>query len=102
MNPILDLLRGPALGMVLMVLLLAGALLVAAFAALVAQMSLLLRLRPRSAAERKAHPPAEARASTVREPRPGAVYGGQGFPSSVGTEPDANEVIDAEWWQEVP
>ena len=46
MSEFMELLRGPALGVVFMIFLLAGVIIVTAFAALVAQMSLLLRLRP--------------------------------------------------------
>ena len=46
MNSILDILRGPALGVVVMIFALAGVIVITAFAALIAQVSLLLRLRP--------------------------------------------------------
>ena len=46
MNSILDILRGPALGVVIMIFALAGVIVITAFAALIAQVSLLLRLRP--------------------------------------------------------
>ena len=46
MKELLEGLRGPGLGLVIMILVLAGMIVTAAFAALVAQMGLLLRLRP--------------------------------------------------------
>ena len=47
MTEILEGLRGPVLGLIFVIFALAGMIVTAAFAALVAQMSLLLRLRPR-------------------------------------------------------
>jgi hypothetical protein len=46
MKELLEGLRGPALGLAIMIIGLAGIIVTAAFAALVAQMGLLLRLRP--------------------------------------------------------
>ena len=46
MSQLMDLLRGPALGVIVMIILLAGAIIITAFAALIAQMSLLFRLKP--------------------------------------------------------
>ncbi len=48
MKEILEALRGPALGVVIMILLLGGAVVITAFAALIAQMGLLLRMRPQT------------------------------------------------------
>jgi hypothetical protein len=45
MSELMDLLRGPALGVVFMIILLAGVLLITAFAALMAQMGLLFRMK---------------------------------------------------------
>ena len=52
MSQLMDLLRGPALGVVFMIFLLAGVIIVTAFAALIAQMSLLLRLKPWNTSEK--------------------------------------------------
>jgi hypothetical protein len=52
MSQIMDLLRGPAFGVVFMIILLAGVIIVTAFAALIAQMSLLLRMKPWNASEK--------------------------------------------------
>ena len=46
MKEILEALRVPALGVVIMIILLGGAVVITAFAALIAQMGLLLRMRP--------------------------------------------------------
>jgi len=46
MSSIMELLRAPALGVVVMIIFLGGAILISAFAALAAQFSLLLRLKP--------------------------------------------------------
>jgi len=46
MSEWMDLLRGPALGVIFMIFLLAGVIVISAGAALVAQTSLLLRLKP--------------------------------------------------------
>ena len=46
MSSMMELLRAPALGMVVMIIILGGAILISALAALVAQVSLLLRLKP--------------------------------------------------------
>jgi hypothetical protein len=46
MKEIVEALRGPALGVVFMIILLGGVVVITAFAALIAQVGLLLRLRP--------------------------------------------------------
>ena len=46
MSSMMELLRAPALGMVVMIIILGGAILISALAALAAQVSLLLRLKP--------------------------------------------------------
>jgi hypothetical protein len=46
MKEILEALRGPALGVVFMIILFGGVVVITAFAALIAQVGLLLRLRP--------------------------------------------------------
>lgn len=91
MNSILDILRGPALGVVVMIFALAGVIVITAFAALIAQVSLLLRLRPwqaQSAAKPQAVPDSPISYSTSRSPK-----------RSV-REQEEEDVIDAEWWYE--
>ena len=53
MSQLMDLLRGPALGVIVMIILMAGVLIITAFAALIAQMSLLFRLRPWNTSEKR-------------------------------------------------
>lgn len=86
MNSILDILRGPALGVIVMIFALAGVIVVTAFAALVAQLSLLLRLRPWQ--PRPATPDSPDSYSTSRSPK-----------RSV-REQEEERVIEAEWWYE--
>jgi hypothetical protein len=50
MKEILEALRGPALGVVIMIILFGGVVVITAFAALIAQVGLLLRLRPQQVA----------------------------------------------------
>ncbi len=91
MNSILDILRGPALGVVVMIFALAGVIVITAFAALIAQVSLLLRLRPwqaQPAAKPQTVPDSPVSYSTSRSPK-----------RSV-REQEEEEVIDAEWWYE--
>ena len=91
MNSILDILRGPALGVVVMIFALAGVIVITAFAALIAQVSLLLRLRPwqtQSAVKPQVVPDSPISYSTSRSPK-----------RSV-REQEEEEVIDAEWWYE--
>ena len=53
MSQLMDLLRGPALGVISMIILMAGVLIITAFAALIGQMSLLFRLLPWNASEKR-------------------------------------------------
>ena len=46
MKEILEALRGPALGVVIMIILFGGVVVITSFAALIAQVGLLLRMRP--------------------------------------------------------
>ncbi len=109
MNHIMDLLRGPALGVIFMVFLMAGVILITASAALVAQVGLMLRLKPwnapqqgghqrgpdqpdRMAAERRDAGNVHERASSTSD---------QPSPRVAVTEQDTGDVIDADWWQEV-
>ena len=89
MNSILDILRGPALGVVVMIFALAGVIVITAFAALIAQVSLLLRLRPwqtQPAVKPQAVPDSPISYSTPRSPK-----------RSV-REQEEEDVIEAEWW----
>lgn len=62
MNELLEVFRGPVLGLILVIFALAGILVTAAFAALIAQMGLLLRMRTREAQPQ----PARTRSITYR------------------------------------
>lgn len=64
MSEILEVFRGPVLGLVFVVFALAGIIVTAAFAALVAQMGLLLRTRTREPQSQ----PARTRSITYRMP----------------------------------
>jgi len=111
MSQLMDLLRGPALGVIVMIILLAGAIIFTAFAALIAQMSLLFRLKPWNTSEKHAErvgsetgkennprEPYEQRPS-VREPQQASSSARQNSPQVVVAEPNENEVVDAVWWQ---
>lgn len=99
----MDLLRGPALGVVIMIGLTAVVIIVTAFAALIAQMALLLRLRPWNTAEKKDSgsinipTPETGRATyaAIRENRPDYSIGQRE------TQPENHGVIDAVWWEAV-
>ena len=93
MHSLLDILRGPALGVVLMIIVLAGMIVVTAFASLIAQVGLLMRLRPwqpqpvakPQAADKLPIDNRSASYSTRRSPR-----------HSV-REPDEYDAIDPDW-----
>jgi predicted lipid-binding transport protein (Tim44 family) len=110
----MDLLRGPALGMISMIILMAGVLIITVFAALIAQMSLLFRLRPwntsekRSETGKKGYPQETyAQRCSACENQQVSSQNRQRSPSEhpqrgqVVVEPNANEVIDAVWWETV-
>ena len=97
MKEILEGLRGPVLGMVMVILFLAGTIVVAAFAALVAQMSLLLRLRPRERT-RQASPRNGPDVAGARQAAYSSTYPS---PRSAVYERPNEDVVDAVWWQEV-
>ena len=109
MSQLMDLLRGPALGVVFMIFLLAGVIIVTAFAALIAQMSLMLRLKPWNTSEKSFAGQASDERSTVKSaPQRATIPDRQSSPSEhprrgqvVVIEPNSNEVVDAIWWQEV-
>ena len=95
MKEIVEGLRGPMFGVVFVIIALAGTIVVAAFAALVAQMSLLLRLRPRENTNRAptnegyrvSEPQRPYAARTSRSPKDSAL------------EQGGEEVVDGIWWQ---
>jgi len=109
MSQFMDLLRGPALGVVFMIFLLAGVIIVTAFAALIAQMSLLLRLKPWNTSEKSnSGQPSDERSTVKSTHQRATAPERQRSPSEhprrgqvVVFEPNANEVVDAVWWQEV-
>ena len=120
MSQLMDLLRGPALGVIVMIILLAGAIIITAFAALIAQMSLLFRLKPWNNSEKhtegvgsetgKGDNPQEPyeQRSSAHETQRASSPDRQRSPSEhprrgqvVVVEPNANEVIDAVWWETV-
>ncbi|GAP13196.1 hypothetical protein LARV_00947 [Longilinea arvoryzae] len=64
MNEILDVFRGPVLSLIFVIIALAGIIVTAAFAALIAQMGLLLRIRTREPQPQ----PSRTRSITYRMP----------------------------------
>ena len=108
MSQLMDLLRGPALGVISMIILMAGVLIITAFAALIAQMSLLFRLRPWNTSEKRSETGKEGypqesyeQRSSDRENQQASSQSRQRSPQVVVVEPNANEVIDAVWWETV-
>jgi hypothetical protein len=108
MSQLMDLLRGPALGVISMIILMAGILIITAFAALIAQMSLLFRLRPWNTSEKRSETGKEGypqesdeQRSSARENQRASSQSRQRSPQVVVVEPNANEVIDAVWWETV-
>jgi len=108
MSQLMDLLRGPALGVISMIILMAGVLIITAFAALIAQMSLLFRLRPWNTSEKRSETGKEGypqesyeQRSSARENQRASSQSRQRSPQVVVVEPNANEVIDAVWWETV-
>ena len=102
MSQLMDLLRGPALGVVFMIFLLAGVIIVTAFAALIAQMSLLLRLKLWNTSEKSSTgQPSDERSTVKSTPQRATAPERQHSPQVVVFEPNVNEVVDAVWWQEV-
>ena len=109
MNHIMDLLRGPAMGVILMIFLLAGVILVTASAALIAQVGLVLRLKPWNTPQQGGNQRGPAAAenmskeqSYVGNPHKNASFtDNQPSPQMAVTQQDTGEVIDADWWQEV-
>ena len=108
MSQLMDLLRGPALGVISMIILMAGILIITAFAALIAQMSLLFRLRPWNTSEKRSETGKEGypqesneQRSSARESQQASSQSRQRSPQVVVVEPNTNEVIDAVWWETV-
>jgi len=118
MSQVMDLLRGPALVVIVMIILLAGVVLFTAFAALIAQMALLFKLKPWNASQK--HPEWAGSEigkgqssqeqyewySSVNETKRSSSTNCQGSPSEhprrgqvVVNEPSVIEVVDAVWWQ---
>ena len=89
-------LRGPILGVIVVIFILAGTIIVAAFAALVAQMSLLLRLRPRENAQ-QAQTSVSNQPAQARQPVKSNLYRS---PQKAVGERSNEDVIDGVWWQE--
>lgn len=89
MHSLLDILRGPALGVVLMIIALAGVIVVTAFAALIAQVGLLIRLRPWQ--------PQPVTKPQVAADNRQASYSARRSPSYSVREPDESEIIDTDW-----
>ena len=87
MHSLLDILRGPALGVVLMIIALAGVIVITAFAALIAQVGLLMRLRPW-----QPQPVAKPQVNN----RPDS-YSTRRSPRYSVREPDESEVLDPDW-----
>jgi len=108
MSQLMDLLRGPALGVISMIILMAGVLIITAFAALIAQMSLLFRLRPWNTSEKRSETGKEGypqesneQHSSARENQRASSQSRQRSPQVVVVEPNTNEVVDAIWWETV-
>jgi hypothetical protein len=118
MSHVMDLLRGPALVVIVMIILLAGGLLFTAFAALIAQRTLLFKLKPWNTSQKhpewigsetgKGQPSREQteRYSSVNEAKRSSSTNCQGSLSEhpqrgqvVVNEPSVNEVVDAVWRQ---
>ncbi|HWR66456.1 MAG TPA: hypothetical protein VN364_10080 [Bellilinea sp.] len=106
MSQLMDLLRGPALGVIVMIILMAGVLIITAFAALIAQMSLLFRLRPWNTSEKRSETGKEGypqetfeQRTATREDQRASSPHRQRSPQVVVVEPNANEVVDAIWWE---
>jgi len=118
MSHVMDLLRGPALVVIAMIILLAGGLLFTAFAVLIAQRTLLFKLKPWKASQKhpewtgselgKGQPSQEQteRYSSVNETKRSSSAFCQDSPLEhprrgqvAVNESGVNEVVDAVWWQ---
>ncbi len=95
MSNVMDLFRGPALGAIAVIILLAGGIFLAAFAALIAQFGLLIRLKPWNTTSRNsAEGPEAKKTERVYPAEP------QSSPQARPAYPDMDEVVDAVWWKE--
>ena len=115
MSQWMELLRGPVLGVIVMIILMAGVLIITAFAALMAQMGLLFRLKSWNTSEKRSEIgkrgyPQEpyGQCFATRETQRASSPHHQRSPSEhprrgqvVAVEPNGNEVVDAVWWQVV-
>lgn len=108
MSQFMDWLRAPVFGVIVMIILMAGVLISTIFAALMAQMSLLFRLRPWNHSEKRTESGKEdplqqdwRQSSSARGKQNAATVHRQGSPQVVVMEPDGNEVVDAVWWETV-
>jgi hypothetical protein len=107
MSQIMDLLRGPAFGVILVIVLIAGVIIITAFAALVAQMGLLFRLKPaglpgkspegsKEKENQRTDPDGSpANAEYQKHSCPNC----QGSPQVVVIEPETEEVVEGIWWE---
>jgi hypothetical protein len=103
MSQLMDLLRGPALGVIFMILLLAGVLLITAFAALMAQMGLLFRMKSWNTSEKQSQGQGSGTGNGTRQQEPyrtqpsvretRGTYPVQGM----WLEPNSDEVVEAVW-----
>ena len=94
MKEIVEGLRGPALGMVIVLIGLAATIVMAAFAALFAQMGLLLRLRSRDSHLRTTDTTG-FRNPVSGQPASPASYAS---PKESVSESSGSEVIEGNWW----
>lgn len=97
MNEIVEGLRGPALGVVVLIIILAGTIVTAAFAALIAQMSLLMRLRSQGAVQTRAN---SDHTNKVVETRRSPSSSFRRSPRNSVIEQANEEVVEGVWWQE--
>ncbi len=106
MSQIMDLLRGPAFGVIVVIVLIAGVIIITAFAALVAQMGLLFRLKPATVPGKQAERSQEKENQRI-DPQGSDAKGEkqkhscpncQGWPQVVVFEPETEEVVDGIWW----
>ena len=100
MSHIMDLLRGPVLGVIFVIFLISGAIIITAFASLVAQMGLLLRLKSSNSPERGHDPDSQSAATPPSAYRRPITFESQRSPQVVDFEPNSDEVVDGVWWQE--
>jgi hypothetical protein len=107
MSQIMDLLRGPAFGVIFGIVLIAGVIIVTAFAALVAQMGLLFRLKPAGfpgnkpeGSKEKENQHTDLDGSPAKtENQKHSCPNCQGSPQVVVIEPETEEVVDGIWWE---